>query len=190
MELSKVRYPPRGQLPLLLRLPNAGPSARPISREGRHPKPSTPGDIGIGAERAERQVSATTRSSRWYGRPGSNRNEPYGPTNFHTTSAFAGVRPPRSSTFVVWTIPSPWPEGYRRPRLVSTPSQVFPSPGLARDSHLTGFPEFERFYVWGFPGSLEAEAQVYQFRHARVTAGIATAGGPPPTGITRPRKRA
>jgi len=34
-------------------------------------------------------------------------------------------------------------------RLVSTPSH--PRMGLARDRHLTGFPEFEQFYVQGFP---------------------------------------
>jgi hypothetical protein len=28
---------------------------------------------------------------------------------------------------------------------------TFPSPGLARDCHFTGFPEFEQFYVAGFP---------------------------------------
>ena len=57
----------------------------------------------------------------------------------------------RRKAFVVWTIPSPWPESCRR-----RPSSLYtfpgrPSPGLARDTHLTGFPEFERFYVWGFP---------------------------------------
>jgi len=32
-------------------------------------------------------------------------------------------------------------------RLVSTPSLA----GLARDCHFTGFPEFEQFYILGFP---------------------------------------
>ena len=38
-------------------------------------------------------------------------------------------------------------------RLVSTPSRpvkIF-LPGLARDCHLTGFPDFEQFYIGGFP---------------------------------------
>src|SRR5437879_3699189 len=36
-------------------------------------------------------------------------------------------------------------------RLVSTPSRETVAPaGLARDRHLTGFPEFERFYVRRF----------------------------------------
>ncbi len=33
-------------------------------------------------------------------------------------------------------------------RLVSTPS---PRWGLARDCHLRGFPDFEQFYIQGFP---------------------------------------
>jgi hypothetical protein len=36
-------------------------------------------------------------------------------------------------------------------RLVSTPSEVREHPGLARDRHLTGFPEFEQFCTSGFP---------------------------------------
>ena len=37
-------------------------------------------------------------------------------------------------------------------RLVSTPSPVASAAwGLARDCHLTGFPEFEQFYIAGFP---------------------------------------
>lgn len=35
-------------------------------------------------------------------------------------------------------------------RLVSTPSRSR-RPGLARDCHFKGFPEFERFYATGFP---------------------------------------
>ncbi len=57
-------------------------------------------------------------------------------------------------------------------RLVSTPSRPgSPDPGLARDCHLTGFPEFEQFYIAGFPSEHSSLAQVrcvYQFRHARV----------------------
>ena len=36
-------------------------------------------------------------------------------------------------------------------RLVSTPSPAAPCRGLARDRHLTGFPEFEQFCIAGFP---------------------------------------
>jgi hypothetical protein len=35
-------------------------------------------------------------------------------------------------------------------RLVSTLPGIF-QPGLARDCHLTGFPDFEQFYIGGFP---------------------------------------
>ena len=57
--------------------------------------------------------------------------------------------------FVVWTIPSPWPEGCRR-----RPSSLytFLSRGLARDWRWLlplAFPDFERFYSqrfrWGTP---------------------------------------
>ena len=41
-------------------------------------------------------------------------------------------------------------QGLGAARLVSTPSRPR-WPGLARDCHLTGFPEFEQFYVAGFP---------------------------------------
>ena len=61
------------------------------------------------------------------------------------------LSPPPVRAFVVWTIPSPWPQGRRR-----RPSSLYTFPGrssqgLARDRHSTGFPEFERFYVRGFP---------------------------------------
>ena len=43
-------------------------------------------------------------------------------------------------------------------RLVSTPSQpergLF-RPGLARDRHVTGFPDFEQFCIAGFPTSTQ-----------------------------------
>ena len=59
--------------------------------------------------------------------------------------------PPRlQGAFGVWTIPSPysaWAEGRCCPSSLYT----FPLPGLARDCHVTGFPEFEQFYVAGFP---------------------------------------
>jgi hypothetical protein len=40
-------------------------------------------------------------------------------------------------------------------RLVSTPSAVLSRCGLARDRHLTGFPEFEQFCIAGFPASTQ-----------------------------------
>jgi hypothetical protein len=44
-------------------------------------------------------------------------------------------------------------------RLRRRPSSLytFPSPGLARDCHLTGFPEFGRFYSSGFPKSTQIQ---------------------------------
>ena len=52
------------------------------------------------------------------------------------------------SVFVVWTFSSSYPEGVR-----CFPSSLytFPLLGLARDCHLKGFPEFEKFYSKGFP---------------------------------------
>jgi hypothetical protein len=41
-------------------------------------------------------------------------------------------------------------------RLVSTPSAVLSRCGLARDRHLTGFPEFEQFCIAGFPASTQS----------------------------------
>ncbi len=40
--------------------------------------------------------------------------------------------------------------------LVSTPSPVLSRRGLARDRHLTGFPEFEQFCIAGFPASTQS----------------------------------
>ena len=44
-------------------------------------------------------------------------------------------------------------------------------PGLARDCHFTGSPEFEQFCIAGFPASTQVYGQVRcvcRFRHARV----------------------
>ena len=41
-------------------------------------------------------------------------------------------------------------------RLVSTPSSALSRQGLARDRHLTGFPEFEQFCIAGFPASTQS----------------------------------
>ena len=48
------------------------------------------------------------------------------------------------------------PQALDAARLVSTPSR--PETGLARDRHLTGFPDFERFYVRGFPQRTQSSA--------------------------------
>ena len=76
------------------------------------------------------------------------------PTDFHTRYGFRrpirrGIAPDR---FGVWTIPSPWPCGFR-----CCPSSLytFPFPGLARDCHLTGSPEFGQFCIFGFPESTQ-----------------------------------
>lgn len=58
----------------------------------------------------------------------------------------------RQLAFVVWTVPSPWPEGFRR-----RPSSLytFPFPGLGSGSAWgvcpLAFPDFERFYSADFP---------------------------------------
>ena len=51
---------------------------------------------------------------------------------------------------MVWTIPSPSQKCFR-----CCPSSLytFPLPGLARDCHAKGFPEFEQFCIQSFPQS-------------------------------------
>jgi hypothetical protein len=84
--------------------------------------------------------------ARWCGRGESNPQGPFSPTDFHTNYGFHR----RREAFVVWTIPSPW-----RIRFRCCPSSLytFPLPGLARDCHAKGFPEFEQFCTCGFPQS-------------------------------------
>jgi len=56
--------------------------------------------------------------------------------------------------FGVWTIPSPCPGQLRDVRCCPSSLYTFPAlrgPGLARDRHFTGFPEFEQFCTAGFP---------------------------------------
>ena len=66
-------------------------------------------------------------------------------------------RPGALAGFAVWTIPSPCPAepGLGAARLVSTPSRPAFGPGLARDRHVTGFPEFGQFCIAGFPTSTQ-----------------------------------
>ena len=89
--------------------------------------------------------------SGWCGRPGSNRHG-QSPTDFRTTSTFAAAR--RRSWSGLSLRHSP--KALDAARLVSTPSR--PKAGLARDRHLTGFPDFERFYVRDFPRRTQSSA--------------------------------
>ena len=68
-------------------------------------------------------------------------------------------------------------------RLRRCPSSLYTFPpdspaGLARDCHLTGFPEFGQFYVPGFPERTQVDQvrRVYRFRHARCADSAATNG--------------
>ena len=86
---------------------------------------------------------------RWCGRGDSNPHRPFGPTDFLTSYGF------RRRPLGVCGLDYPFtcsesPLGAAR--LVSTPS---PFRGLARDCHVTGFPEFEQFCIRGFPRSTQ-----------------------------------
>src|ERR1700754_230365 len=57
----------------------------------------------------------------------------------------------RHLAFVVWTIPSPW-----RRRVRCCPSSLYTFPGGAWLGITSeGFPEFEQFYIDGFPSSTQ-----------------------------------
>lgn len=60
-------------------------------------------------------------------------------------------------------------QGLGAARLVSTPSRSV-APGLARDCHVTGFPEFGQFCIASFPASTQVDSSPLRlpFRHARV----------------------
>ena len=95
----------------------------------------------------------------WCGRRDLNPHSPCGKTDFLTRLRLS---PPLHSTarFGVWTIPSPLSRMYRRgfrccPSSLYTFPTGFPRKGLARDRHLTGFPEFEQFCIAGFPTSTQ-----------------------------------
>lgn len=88
----------------------------------------------------------TSAEGEWCGWGDLNPHGPQGPTDFLPTSAFAAAAPGGSSVRGLdypFAMPSR-AEGAGAARLVSTPSRVRDA-GLARDRHLTGFPEFERF---------------------------------------------
>jgi hypothetical protein len=81
------------------------------------------------------------------------------PTDFHTSYGFH--RRPRSlwRTGVCgldYPFTMPRRQGVGAARLVSTPSLLLSQQGLARDRHLTGFPEFEQFCIAGFPASTQS----------------------------------
>ena len=80
----------------------------------------TPGPVALATSIPCSSADATSRfGARWCGRPDLNRHRPCGPTDFHTTSAFAAA----DSAFVVWTIPSPW-----RRRVRCCPSSLYTFP--------------------------------------------------------------
>lgn len=61
----------------------------------------------------------------------------------------------RLMTFVVWTVPSPLPEGFRR-----RPSSLYTFPegawlGIGLGYCPLAFPDFERFYSADFPRALQ-----------------------------------
>jgi len=80
----------------------------------------------------------------WCGRRDLNPHEPCGPTDFHATSAFAAA---------IWRS---W-SGLSLRHFRRCPSSLYTFPvwGLARDRHVTGFPEFEQFCIAGFPASTQ-----------------------------------
>lgn len=111
---------------------------------------TSPGDLQR-AHPPPRLVEETSSEHEWCGRPGSNRHG-QSPTDFRTTSTFAAAH--RRSWSGLSLRHSP--KALDAARLVSTPSR--PETGLARDRHLTGFPDFERFYVRDFPRRTQSSA--------------------------------
>ena len=103
----------------------------------------------------------------WCGRGGSNPHGHCGPTDFRTRYGFRRRRKD------VWGLDYPFAMQRTRvrcvgaARLVSTPSPVR---GLARDCHVTGFPEFGQFYSPGFPEGTQVGSSPLRlpFRHARI----------------------
>src|SRR5712692_9964715 len=92
------------------------------------------------------------------------------PTDFRTSYGFR--RRPTGVCGLDYTFTVafrlPWRCALGAARLVSTPSLS----GLARDCHLTGFPDFEQFCVPGFPARTQSTSSPLRlpFRHARVTS--------------------
>jgi hypothetical protein len=73
------------------------------------------------------------------------------PTDFLTTSTFAALSFERQ----VRGLDYPFALGFDTRRRCPSSLYTFPFLGLARDCHLKGFPEFEQFYIFGFPKSTQ-----------------------------------
>ena len=135
------------------------------------------GTISRGARRPCGLWLSAHRAQGRYGGAGGGTRTPMGDARriFLPTTAFAAA--PKGA-FGVWTIPSPCSAGAEG-RCCPSSLYTFPLPGLARDCHVTGFPEFEQFYVAGFP----ARTQVWlsplrlPFRHARKPSSSIVGGG-------------
>ena len=116
----------------------------------------------------------------WCGRGDLNPHGPYGPTDFRTLYGFRrpsvhhGTRS-LGSGLSLHHAPD------RMPKFRRCPSSLYTfqagelnavQPGLARDRHFTGFPEFEQFCIAGFPGehsSFASSPVRLPFRHARTS---------------------
>src|SRR5271169_1728856 len=101
--------------------------------------------------RAAQRLGAVRCLERWYGRPDLNRHRPCGPTDFHTTSAFAAAnRRSWSGLSLHHGVAA-----LGAARLVSTPSPDGAWLGIASE----GFPEFGQFYSGNFlPGTQKSKS--------------------------------
>jgi len=103
----------------------------------------------------------------WCGRRDLNPHGPCGPTDFLTQLRLSPPPTALAMGFGVWTIPSPCPDLAPGVRCCPSSLYTFPAvlgPGLARDRHVTGFPEFEQFCIAGFP----AGTQVFRLSPMRL----------------------
>jgi hypothetical protein len=94
----------------------------------------------------------------WCGRRDLNPHGPCGPTDFHTRLRLSPPPTAFAMGFGVWTIPSPCPDLAPGIRCCPSSLYTFPArfrPGLARDRHVIGFPEFEQFCIARFPASTQ-----------------------------------
>ena len=104
---------------------------------------------------------AIERGEQWCGRRDSNPHEPLSSTDFHTVYGF------RRPDAAFWSDASGLRSGlslHRPPEdpgirccpssLYTFPARTF-RPGLARDCHVTGFPEFGQFCIAGFQASTQ-----------------------------------
>ena len=84
------------------------------------------------------------------------------------STAFAARTRRLPSAHPVWGLDYPFTlprkiRGLGAARLVSTPSRTDAfRPGLARDCHFTGFPEFEQFCIAGFPASTQVSLSPFR----------------------------